>query len=60
MSMNKFMHSKNIYKTPINFNQLAIEFDEIRKASKIVSKFFFIVVVIIAKFLIFPHFFYRI
>lgn len=38
MSMNKFMHSRNIYKTPINFNQLAVEFDEIRKASKIVSK----------------------
>lgn len=31
MAMNKYMHPRNIYKTPPNFKQLAIEFPEFRK-----------------------------
>lgn len=37
MSMNRFMHRRNIYKTPPDFKQLAIEFDDFRKVSKMVS-----------------------
>lgn len=31
MSMNKFMHSRNIYKTPPNFKELAISYPEFRE-----------------------------
>ncbi|XP_071446343.1 U6 small nuclear RNA (adenine-(43)-N(6))-methyltransferase isoform X2 [Hetaerina americana] len=34
MSMNKFMHPRNIYKTPPNFKELAIKYPEFRKHSK--------------------------
>ena len=31
MALNKWMHSKNIYKTPPNFKQMAIDYPEFRK-----------------------------
>lgn len=37
MSMNRFMHPRNIYKTPPNFKQLAIEYPEFREHVKQVS-----------------------
>lgn len=36
MSLNKFMHPRNIYRTPPDFKQLAIEFAEFRNVSKMV------------------------
>lgn len=35
MSMNKFMHPRNIYKTPPNFKELALQFPEFRKHIKL-------------------------
>lgn len=37
MSMNQYMHPRNIYKKPQNFKELAIEFPEFRKYVKQVS-----------------------
>ncbi|XP_046389732.1 U6 small nuclear RNA (adenine-(43)-N(6))-methyltransferase [Ischnura elegans] len=34
MSMNKFMHPRNIYRNPPNFKELAIQYPEFRKHSK--------------------------
>lgn len=41
MSVNRFMHPRNIYKTPPDFNQLAIDYEEFRRISKMVCFFFF-------------------
>ncbi|KAH1015063.1 U6 small nuclear RNA (adenine-(43)-N(6))-methyltransferase [Dendroctonus ponderosae] len=35
MSMNKFMHPRNIYKNPPNFKQLAVEFPEFKRHVRI-------------------------
>lgn len=35
--MNKFMHPRNIYRTPPNFTQLALDFEEFRNAGKLVD-----------------------
>lgn len=35
--MNKFMHPRNIYKTPPDFKQLAIDYEDFRSISKIVN-----------------------
>lgn len=34
MSLNKFMHPRNLYRTPPNFKELAINFPEFRQFAK--------------------------
>lgn len=36
MAMNKFMHPRNIYKTPPDFTKLAEEYDELKKITQTV------------------------
>lgn len=40
MALNKFMHPRNIYKTPPDFSKLAKDYKEFSEVSKVVILFY--------------------